>query len=105
MTNFRPISLYNIVAKIIGRIMTNRLRFVLMKIICEAQSVFLLGRVISDNILIAHEVLHYMNHNKGKKNSYIALKLDMSKAYDRVEWRGPHLYAMGSRGKEILVVH
>ena len=43
-------------------------------------------RLISDNMLVAFETLHYMrNHNKGKLG-FMALKLDMTKAYDRVEW-------------------
>ena len=43
-------------------------------------------RLISDNMLVAFETLHYMrNHNKGK-SGFMALKLDMTKAYDRVEW-------------------
>ena len=42
--------------------------------------------LISNNILVAFETLHYMrNHNKGK-TSFTTLKLDMNKAYDRVEW-------------------
>ncbi|GAA0182266.1 hypothetical protein LIER_30347 [Lithospermum erythrorhizon] len=87
MSDFRPISLCNIVAKIIGKVMTNRLRGALTNIISETQSPFLPGRIISNNILIAHELLHFMNHRVRSKNPYMSLKLDMSKAYDRVEWK------------------
>ncbi|GAA0143480.1 hypothetical protein LIER_04153 [Lithospermum erythrorhizon] len=86
MSDFRPISLSNIVAKIIGRVMTNRLRLILMHIIFEIQSAVLPGHIISDNILIAHELLHHISYKANSKNSLIALKLDMSKAYDQVEW-------------------
>ncbi|GAA0184227.1 hypothetical protein LIER_31515 [Lithospermum erythrorhizon] len=86
MNDIWPISFCNIVAKIIGRVMTNRLRPVLMSIISETHSAFLPDRIISDNILIAHEVIHYMNNNKKSKFSSMAIKLDMSKAYDRIEW-------------------
>ncbi|GAA0176196.1 hypothetical protein LIER_29234 [Lithospermum erythrorhizon] len=83
----KPISLCNIVGKIIGRVMKNRLRYVLMHIISKNQSVFLPRRIISDNILIDHEVLLHMNHKTSRKRSSMELKLDMSKAYDRVEWK------------------
>ncbi|GAA0139922.1 hypothetical protein LIER_01375 [Lithospermum erythrorhizon] len=79
-------ALYNIVVKIISRIMTNLMRPILMDINSENQSAFLPGRMISDNILIAHEVLHFINHSKSVKNVNMPIKLDMSKAYDRVEW-------------------
>ena len=55
-------------------------------LILEQQSSFMFDRLISNNILVAFETLHYMrNHNKGN-SGFMALKLDMSKAYDRVEW-------------------
>ena len=55
-------------------------------LISEHQSSFIKGQLITDNIMVAFETLHYMkNHNSGK-NGFMALKLDMSKAYDRVEW-------------------
>ena len=52
----------------------------------DSQSAFLLGRLISDNILVVLETLHYLKRKTQGKMGFIALKLDMSEAYDRVEW-------------------
>ncbi|XP_030948600.1 uncharacterized protein LOC115972446 [Quercus lobata] len=65
-------------------ILANKLQGILPDIISENQSAFQAGRLITDNILMAFETLHYMKHQSGKVG-FMVLKLDMSKAYDRVE--------------------
>ena len=56
-------------------------------IILDSQSAFQPDKAISDNILVDFETLHHMKNQKSKKGGFMALKLDMSKAYDKVEWR------------------
>lgn len=86
MTDLRPISLCNVIYKIIGKVLANRLKVLLPLVVSENQSAFLKGRLISDNIMISFEVLHYLKRKQQGKVRYMAMKLDLSKAYDRVEW-------------------
>ena len=83
---FHPISLCNVLYNIYSKVLANRLKKLLPSIITEHQSAFTKGRLISDNILVAFETLHSLQNYKGGNYGYMALKLDMSKAYDWVEW-------------------
>ena len=82
MAEFRPISLCNVCYKIIS----NCLKKILPEMISETQSAFVARRLITNNILVAQEMFHALRTNESCKSKYIAIRTDMSKAYNRVEW-------------------
>ncbi|XP_050222721.1 uncharacterized protein LOC126672813 [Mercurialis annua] len=87
MCDFRPISLCNVIYKIISKTLANRLRRVIGRVIDCSQNAFIPGRQIIDSALIGFECVHVIKKSTRKVNGPLALKLDMSKAYERVEWK------------------
>ena len=85
VTEFRPISLCNVIYKSASKTLANRLKKFPSSIINESQSAFMNERLITDNVLVAFETMHHINQRKGGMKGEMALKLDMSKVYDRVE--------------------
>lgn len=83
---FQPINLYNVVYKLLSKVLVNRIKPFLLRLVSETQSAFVSHRLITDNILISSEVFHWLHSGKKpKENGAYAIKIDMSKAYDRVE--------------------
>lgn len=60
ITELRPISLCNVLIKVITKVLANRLKGMLENIVSDTQSAFIPGRLISDNIMVSYEVMHYL---------------------------------------------
>ncbi|KAA3486517.1 reverse transcriptase [Gossypium australe] len=83
-SQFQPISLCSALYKLVMKVIANRFKSIFPKIIGQEQAGFIAGRSIIDNIIIAQEVLHSMRSKK--RLQWMAVKIDLEKAYDRVRW-------------------
>ena len=84
LASFRPISLCNTMYKVVTKIIVKRLRPFLPKLISPLQNAFVPERMGLDNMIIAQERIHTMTLKKGK-TGFMAIKIDLEKAYDRLE--------------------
>ncbi|XP_074302417.1 uncharacterized protein LOC141633971 [Silene latifolia] len=84
--DYRPISLCNVIMKIVTKCISNRMKTYMPHLVGEYQNGFIPGQSISDNILLSHELFHHITRKSMGKNGLMALKIDMSKAYDRIKW-------------------
>lgn len=84
INHLRPISLSNMAMKIATKAMVARLKYIMKELVAPNQSSFVPGRQISDNIVIDQEVMHSMRKPRG--NPFMAIKIDLGKAYDRINW-------------------
>lgn len=85
INDFTPIYLCNVLYKLIAKVSANRLKNVLPHIISSFQSTFVLGRPIIDIVMVAYELLHSMKARQKGRDESVALKFDISKAYDKIE--------------------
>ncbi|XP_060973918.1 uncharacterized protein LOC133039118 [Cannabis sativa] len=83
--DYRPITLCNVAYKVISKIIASRLREVIQKIISPNQAAFVKGRCITEKTMIAREIVHPFNNKKGKRG-FMMIKLDLEKAYDKMDW-------------------
>ncbi|GKD79270.1 RNA-directed DNA polymerase, eukaryota, reverse transcriptase zinc-binding domain protein [Tanacetum coccineum] len=85
VSDYRPIACCNVIYKCISKIITERIKPGLHKLVNLNQSAFIQGRVIQDNILITQELLK--GYDRKSEPSRCCIKIDIAKAYDTVDWR------------------
>ena len=86
MKDLKLISPCNMVYKLISKVLVNRLKKVLSIVIHSSQSAFVPYCLITDNAIITFNIFDSMKHRLQYKRGFMALKLNMSKDYDKMEW-------------------
>ena len=85
VTDYRPISLTNVIYRLIAKSLANRIKKELPDYIHHSQHAFIQARRITDNIIIAQEIVHSFNLKSFNQEAFM-LKIDLAKAFDRIEW-------------------
>lgn len=85
LNQFRPISLSNVLVKVVSKVLATRLKPLMNKLTGPFQTSFIPGRQPSDNITAAQEAIHSLRRRKSLKEGFV-LKVDLEMAYDRIEW-------------------
>lgn len=85
MKDLRPISLCNVVYEMVSKILANRLKECLSKSISDEQSAFVERHPILDNVMLVVETTHVLKRKTKGFKGELALKIDISKAYDKVD--------------------
>ena len=80
LADMRPIALCNVLYKIVSKMLANQMKSVLDSVVSEAQSAFVPGRAITDNIIFSAEIMHFLKRKRQGKYGGAAPKIDMSKA-------------------------
>ncbi|KAK6786448.1 hypothetical protein RDI58_014973 [Solanum bulbocastanum] len=82
--DFRPIACCTVLYKIIAKVMATRMQKIMPSIIYEAQTGFIPGRRICDNIILAQKLVQA--YTRKYISARCMIKIDLQKAYDSVEW-------------------
>lgn len=80
---FQPISLCNVLYKVISKVIVFQLRHAMQLLVKQNQSSFIVGRNIFDNVIIGQEAIHTMRTTKSKKG-WMVVKVNLEKAYARI---------------------
>lgn len=86
VSDYRPISICNVIYKIISKILASRIKPIINSLIHQNQAAFTPSRHISDHIILMREILHTFSLSTFRKSAF-CLKSDLSKAFDRMDWK------------------
>ena len=84
LSQFKPISYYNVLYKVITKILAKRLKPMLSSLVDESQVALVLGKSIGDNVLLVQELVYQYHLHKGSPQC--VMKVDLAKAYDMMVW-------------------